>query len=66
MAAMRAASHALTDADLAPSWADDEQRTRALASLVADGLAVVEQGENGPAHRLPGGALATPRTGQPA
>lgn len=38
MAALREASGPLRPEQLAPEWPDGEQRERALASLVADGL----------------------------
>jgi A/G-specific adenine glycosylase len=50
MAVLRAATEPVPPADLEPVWSDVEQQARALAGLVADGLAV----------RLPDGRLTLP------
>lgn len=50
MALLREAAEPVTDSDVAPLWSDPVQRDRALAGLLADGLAV----------RRPDGRLALP------
>ena len=50
LAALRAASGPLPAETIDASWPDPAQRTRALAALLADGLA----------ERLPDGAIALP------
>ena len=50
MQVLREAGSVATAGDIAAAWADDEQRQRALAGLVADGLAV----------KLPRGRYALP------
>jgi A/G-specific adenine glycosylase len=49
MAVLRDRSGTVPAADLAPVWPDAGQRDRALAGLVADGLAVPAEG----GYRLP-------------
>jgi A/G-specific adenine glycosylase len=53
LAMLRAADAPLSPAELAPAWDLQEQRERALASLLADGLAVA----TGDGYALPGGQL---------
>lgn len=50
MAALRAATDPLTEAEL-PAWGDEGQRDRALAGLVADGLVAVTGSP--PRYQLP-------------
>ncbi len=60
LASLRGAAAPLTVADMAPSWPDPGQRERALASLLADGLAVqLESGRIG----LAGAGAVQPRPG---
>jgi A/G-specific adenine glycosylase len=49
MAALREATEPVPEAALRPLWADDEQRDRALAGLLLDGLAR----RDGTGYRLP-------------
>lgn len=54
MALLRAASAWVPAEELEAAWPEDVQRERALASLVADGLAVRQDPtDGGPAYRLP-------------
>jgi A/G-specific adenine glycosylase len=53
MRELRAAHVPVTDAEIATLWPDAVQRDRALAGLLADGLAVVSPAPDAPGYLLP-------------
>ena len=73
LAALRAHEHPVPAEDLAPVWTDAEQRRRALATLVADGLAELSPAgyhlpcaQDGEPNRTPEGSSATVPADRPA